>query len=513
MEPLLRINQISKSYPGVQALSDISFELYSGEIIALVGENGAGKSTLMRILSGAATPDSGELIWQGQPVALRTPREAQELGIRMIHQELALLPNLDVAKNIYLGREPRGALPGTIDWKTLYQQAAAQLQQLELDIDPRTPIRNLSLAQQQMVEVAKSLSQNAQLIIMDEPTSTLTDREVETLFRKMRTLRDQGVTIIFISHRLEEIFAVCDRVVVLRDGQVVASDPVAETTPSKVIAEMVGRTVDDLFPRQRSIVGDPILDVQHLAITSPKQDLTFTLHQGEILGIAGLVGSGRTPLAEAIFGLRRALKGKIVLNGAELIISSPAQAIEHGIGFVPEDRKGQGLFLSLSVGANIIVSLMRLWSRYGWVQWGRYNDVSARFIDRLDIRTPSAGQRVRNLSGGNQQKVVIAKWLTMEPKVLILDEPTRGIDIGAKAEIHQLMRQLAERGVGILMISSELPEVLGVSDRILVMYEGDIVAEYDARRTTQDQVMRAATGNLEVKGPRNDSKSPANFIV
>ncbi len=344
MEPLLRINNICKSFPGVQAVTDISFDLEAGEIVALVGENGAGKTTLMRMLSGAITPDSGEILWNGQPVTLRSPHDAQAIGIRMIHQELALLPNLDVAKNIYLGHEPHGVLPGTINWQAMYRQAAEQLQKLDLDIDPRTPIRNLALAQQQMIEVAKALAQNAQLIIMDEPTSSLTEHEVETLFSNMRGLREQGVTIIFISHRLEEIFAVCDRIIVLRDGQFVGSEPTATTTPSKVIALMVGRTVDDLFPRPRNIVGEPILEVQNLAITDPAQNVSFTLHQGEILGVAGLVGSGRTPLAETIFGLRRALRGKILIGGKELNITIRRRRLNTALVLFRKTAKGRGYF-------------------------------------------------------------------------------------------------------------------------------------------------------------------------
>lgn len=513
-EPLLQVQDIAKSFPGVQALNDISFSIGAGEIVAVVGENGAGKSTLMRIISGVIQPDSGQLLWNGTRVSFGSPRDAQAVGIGMIHQELALLPNLDIAKNIYLGREPRGGLPGMVDWQTLYRQAAEQLAQLDLNLDPRTPVRALPLAQQQMVEVAKALAQNARLIIMDEPTSSLSEREVETLFRKMRSLRDQGVSIIFISHRLEEIFAVCDRVIVLRDGSFVGDERIATTTTNQVIALMVGRTIEDLFPRPRNIVGDPVLEVRDFVLTEhPDYALSLTLHQGEILGIAGLVGSGRTELAETIFGVRRAARGRINVSGEEVSIKTPAQAIVAGIGFVPEDRKQQGLFLALSVSANIGIALLRARIPFGFVPWSKFETVARKLIERLGIRTPSPAQRVRNLSGGNQQKVVIAKWLTLEPKVLILDEPTRGIDIGAKAEIHSLMRQLAERGVGILMISSELPEILSISDRILVMYEGRFVAEFDARLTTQDQIMRAATGNLEAKGSRYDSKSTANLGI
>ncbi len=500
-QPLLHMAHISKTFPGVQALKDVELTVYPGEILALVGENGAGKSTLVRILSGVfpPDPDSGQIVWDGRPVAIHSPHDAQALGISMIHQELALIPYLDVGKNIYLGREPAGVIPGTINWAQLYDQARQQLARLGLDVDPRTPVNRLPLAQQQMVEVVKALSLDARLLVMDEPTSALTEREVDTLFQQMRALRAQGVSIIFISHRLEEIFAVADRVTVLRDGERVGTERIADLTEEKIIRMMVGREVQDIYERRERQGGtEPALEVRGLSSRGAIEDVSFQLYRGEILGLAGLVGAGRTELAETIFGLRPATAGVIHLDGREVKIRRPAEAIRHGIGFVPEDRKAQGLFLRMTVSSNVVMALLGKLARWGLIRHQQAEAISADFVQRLDIRTPSLVQRVRNLSGVNQQKVVIAKWLTLEPKILILDEPTRGIDVGAKAEIHHLMNELAERGVGILMISSELPEVLGVSDRVLVMHEGRLIGEYDPRTATQDDIMGAATGGASI---------------
>jgi len=495
--PLLHMKSIHKSFPGVQALRDVDLIVYPGEIQALVGENGAGKSTLMKVLNGVYTPDSGQIFWQGEPVTIHSPHVAQAHGISMIHQELALIPYLDAAKNIYLGREPAGALPGMINWSKMYQDAEQQLAQLGLNISVRTPVRFFSIAQQQMIEVAKALSMNARLIVMDEPTSSLTDREVETLFEQMRALKARGVAIIFISHRLDEIFEICDRVTVLRDGELVGSHPISELEANDVIRMMVGRDVEQIYERpEKTISSEVVLEVRGLSRGAHIRDVSFALRKGEILGIAGLVGAGRTELAETIFGAHPASSGEILIDGQPVVIRRPSQAIRNGIGFVPEDRKREGLFLRMSVSANIVmVVLRRLLRGLPFIPWGKVGEVSRDFIDRLDIRTPSPEQRVRNLSGGNQQKVVIAKWLTLQPKVLILDEPTRGIDVGAKAEIYQLMHQLAANGVGILMISSDLLEVLGVSDRILVMRDGRIVGEFDPATATQDAIIARATGN------------------
>lgn len=493
--PLLDMQGINKAFPGVQALQDVHLTVYPGEIVALIGENGAGKSTLMKILNGVYTADSGTIEWHGKSVSIHTPHDAQDLGIAMIHQELALIPYLDSGKNIFLGREPTGPIPGRINWNKLYKGAQALVDELGLDVNVRRPVRQFSIAQQQMIEVAKALSMNAELIVMDEPTSSLTDREVDTLFNQMRALRERGVSIIFISHRLEEVFRVCDRVVVLRDGQFVGAEPVADLTTDRIIQMMVGREMGQIYERRDTVeTGDIVLEVNKLNMGKEVRDVSFRLRRGEILGVAGLVGAGRTELAKTIFGATPATSGQIILDGEALSIRRPAQAIRAGIGYVPEDRKQEGLFLGMSVAVNSVIARLRDLVRTLFIDWGKVREISTEYIDRLDIRTPSAQQRVRNLSGGNQQKVVISKWLTLNPKVLILDEPTRGIDVGAKAEIYRLMNQLADRGVGILMISSELPEVLGVSDRVLVMHEGRIAGEFDPRTATQDDLMQAAIG-------------------
>jgi ribose transport system ATP-binding protein len=489
------MNAITKSFPGVQALREVTLEVYPGEVLALMGENGAGKSTLMKVLNGVYGPDAGSIVWAGRPVSIRSPHHAQALGISMIHQELALIPYLDVGKNIYLGREPQAALPGTVDWRTLYRQAREQLDHLGLAIDPRTSVRSLSIAQQQMVEVAKALSLQARLIVMDEPTSSLTEREVVTLFQQIRTLKAKGVAFIFISHRMEEVFEIADRVTVLRDGALVGTHPKADLSEAQIIRMMVGREVRYGATRREATTANPVvLEADKLTREGVIHEVSFKLHRGEILGVAGLVGAGRTELAETVFGVHPATGGALTLEGRPVRIQTPGQAIELGIGLVPEDRKGQGLFLSMDVGTNVVMAMLRRLTRAGLIRWSQVAAVARDFIQRLSIRTPSAQQRVRNLSGGNQQKVVIAKWLTREPKVLILDEPTRGIDVGAKAEIHRLMDELAGRGVGILMISSELPEVLGVSDRVLVMSGGRLVGEFDPRTASQDDILRAATG-------------------
>jgi ribose transport system ATP-binding protein len=494
IEPLLHMKQISKSFPGVQALKDVDLLINPGEIMALVGENGAGKSTLVNILNGVYEADSGEIFWQGEKIAVNSPRDAQMHGISMIHQELALIPYLNAGKNIYLGREPKGLIPGTINWKALYRDAEAQLAQLDLDLNVRTPVRFFPIAQQQMIEVAKALSLDARLIVMDEPTSSLAEREVETLFEQMRALRQRGVTIIFISHRMNEIFEIADRVTVLRDGQLVDSKPIEKLQPEDVIRMMVGREVGQIFEKRTT----PPLDEVALEVTNLGygfvENIDFKLHAGEILGVAGLVGAGRTELAEMIFGIHPATTGTIKLNGQIVKIRRPSQAIQNGIGLVPEDRKKQGLFMRMSVAANVVMAVLKSLARLLIVPWLRVNDITRESVDQLDIRTPSNQQKVKNLSGGNQQKVVIAKWLTLAPKVLILDEPTRGIDIGAKVEIYRLINRLAESGVAILVISSELPEVLGISDRILVMHEGQLAGEFDPETATQDILMQAATG-------------------
>lgn len=495
--PILRMVDITKTFPGVRALDRVTFEVYPGEVHGLVGENGAGKSTLMKILTGALQPDEGVIELRGQPVKVPNPRAAQLLGIAIIHQELAVLPELSVAENIFLGREPTGRL-GLIDWPRLYRQTEALLDRLGIELDPRTRVGDLTIAQQQMVEIAKALSLDADLLAMDEPTSALTERETEILFRLIHSLRDQGVTIIYISHRMEEIFQICDRVTVLRDGQHIATRPIHELTPEEVVRLMVGRPITEMYPPPGEEFGPVRLEVRDLYRPPRLNGASLTLRSGEILGLAGLVGSGRTDLARAIFGVDPVERGEIRVNGRPVTLASPAEAMELGMGFVPEDRKTQGLFLNMTVRQNTVIARLKELSRFlGFIDFRRAREEARRFVEELNIRTPSLEQLVRNLSGGNQQKVIIARWMARAPAILILDEPTRGIDVGAKAEIHNLMRHLANQGVAILMISSELPEVLGVSDRILVMREGRIVAEFSRDEASQDKVMLYATGSME----------------
>ena len=493
----LQMKNITKSYPGVLAVDDVSIRAKPGEIFSLVGENGAGKTTLMNVLNGVVPADSGEILIDGENVEVDSPRKALELGISMIHQELALIPQLTVGQNIYLGREPRRKVGGLIDWQKLYQSAEADLESLGIDIPVKAPIKTLTVAQQQLVEIAKALSYQSRIIVLDEPTSSLTDRESDVLFELMRSLREQNVTMIYISHRIEEVFDISDRIAVLRDGQLVGVNPVEDLTSQKVVQMMVGRDIDDFFTKSSTAEpGELILEARNLSSGSLLKDVSLSLYKGEIVGLAGLVGAGRTKLARVLFGVDPIEKGEVKFEGKAVQIYSPRDAIRLGIGLVPEDRKDEGLFLGQSVRSNVAVTLFNQLIRFGFIQYRRVNEWVRDIVDRLNIRTPSLQQRVRNLSGGNQQKVVIGRWLALSPKVLILDEPTRGVDVGAKAEIHQLMDELASQGISILMISSELPEVLGISDRILVMREGRLVGEFSREESTQDLIMQAATGQL-----------------
>lgn len=493
--PRLKLERIYKAFPGVQAVNDVSLDVYAGEILALVGENGAGKSTLMNIINGVVPLDSGKIYLDGQPVVIDSPRHALELGITMIHQELALIPQLTVGQNIFLGREPR-RWRFWIDWKRLYQQAQAELERLGIDVPVQAQVADLSIAQRQLVEIAKALSYNARLIALDEPTSALTERETETLFRLVRSLRGQDVALIYISHRLEEVFELADRIAIMRDGHLVAVGKKEDFTPAEVVRLMVGRELAEFFPKVPTQRGEPVLRAVNLRAGREVRGVSLELYRGEIVGLAGLVGSGRTNLARLLFGADRAEDGEIWVDGRRVEIRSPRDAIRLGIGLVPEDRKAQGLFLGQSVRSNVAVSLLEHFSRLGFIDFSSINKVVKSMIERLRVRTPSLQQRVRNLSGGNQQKVVISRWLSLNPKILIMDEPTRGVDVGAKAEIHALMGELAAQGMAVLMISSELPEILGVSDRILVMREGRIVAEFSREEATQDRIMQAATGQI-----------------
>ena len=493
----LKLENITKSFPGVLAVENVALEAYPGEILALAGENGAGKSTLMNVLSGALLADSGRILLDGQEVKITSPRGAQELGIAMIHQELALIPQMTVAQNIFLGREPRTAWRILVDTQKLYADARAILNRLDLDFATTALIADLSIAQRQMVEIAKAISFQSRIIILDEPTSALSDREADKLFALMRSLREQGVTLIYISHRMEEIFNISDRVAVMRDGRLIGVKPTKDLTVYTVVQMMVGRELKDFFPKTHAERGEVVLEARHLRNRMRLKDASFSLRMGEILGVAGLVGSGRTDLARVIFGADRLEGGEIQIQGKTVHIHSPQEAIRMGIGFMTEDRKAQGLFLGQSLRSNAAVTILERFSRLGFLGYRKINAWIRGVVEQLKIRTPSLEQRVRNLSGGNQQKVVLARWLAVNPKILILDEPTRGIDIASKAEIHALIGELAAKGMAILLISSELPEILGISDRILVMHEGRLVAELDRTEATPDRIMQAATGQIQ----------------
>ncbi|MGC9003172.1 MAG: sugar ABC transporter ATP-binding protein [bacterium] len=491
--PVLEMKGITKQFPGVLALDNVNFEVERGEVHALVGENGAGKSTLLKILAGALTMDKGEILINGKPIRFHSPLDAIQAGIAVIYQEFNLVPYLSAGENIFLGREPR-RFNGFVDFKKLHSDAQRILDRIGANFSSRTLVSQLSVAQQQMTEIAKALSQNAQIIAMDEPTSALTDREVAHLFDIIKSLKEEGVAIIFVSHRLEEIFQIAERITVLRDGKYVGTKRIEETNRDEVIAMMVGREIKEKIPKRPAKIGEEILRVEGLTREGVFRDISFTLHKGEVLGLAGLVGAGRTEIARAIFGADPIDRGKIYLEGKEVRIRSPQDAIKLGIGLLTEDRKRYGLVLPMTVRENTTLANLVEVAMRGFINFSKERGVARRLVEDLDIRTPSIEQIARNLSGGNQQKLVLAKWLFTKCKVLIFDEPTRGIDVGAKVEIYELMNQLAEKGVGIIMISSELPEILGMSDRILVIHEGRITGELRREEATQERVMHLATG-------------------
>jgi len=492
LPPALRMRGIRKAFPGVVALDGVPLEVAKGEVHVLLGENGAGKSTLMKILSGAIRSDAGEIELDGRPVQIQGPGHAQELGIRIIYQEFNLVPQLSAAENIFLGREPMRAF-GFVDRRHLEQEAKRRLDELGVGVDPTRPVRELGVAQQQMVEVAKALLGEARLLIMDEPTSALTASEIDALFAAIERLTGQGVAVIYISHRLEEVERIGDRVTVLRDGKHVATLGVGDVPLAELIRLMANRELKEHYPRRRTPPGEELLRVEGLA-GGILRDVGFSLHRGEVVGLAGLLGAGRTEVARAITGADPPEKGRVTIKGVAGRCRTPRDAIRRGLGFLPEDRKTQGLVLERSVKENIALPSAQRLSPLGFVDAKAEKALAAREVEDLRIKTPGLEQRVVLLSGGNQQKVVLGKWLGAEVDVLIMDEPTRGIDVGAKIEIYEEMNRLTARGAGILMISSELPEVLGMSDRILVMRQGRIVAEMPAAGASQEQVLRAALG-------------------
>lgn len=495
MTPLLSLEGVSKGFPGVQALADMHLQVYPGEVLALVGENGAGKSTLMKLLSGIYTPDSGTFQLDGQPYRPTDPKQAEELGIGIIHQEFHLMPDLTVAQNIFIGREPRRVGIFTDD-RALNQQTAELLERLGLDLDPRSIVGTLTVAKQQMVEIAKALSdENTKVLIMDEPTAALNNAEVATLHQLIRRFITPHTAVIYISHRMDELRAISDRITVIRDGQYIDTVTTAETTMAEVISRMVGREIDTSVGPQNVREGrEPVLTVTGLSTKRLLRDVSFELRKGEILGFAGLMGAGRTEVARAIVGADPITSGTITVHGRQVRIPHPARANEYGIGYLSEDRKRYGLLLNLSVADNIALSSLReKFTAAGFVRSTGIAEEAQEKVRSLGIRTPSTRQVVNNLSGGNQQKVVIAKWLTKDCDILIFDEPTRGIDVGAKDEIYTLLNQLAAAGKSIIMISSELPEVLRMAHRVVVMSEGRVSGVLDQDRATQENVMELAT--------------------
>lgn len=496
-EAILQLSNIEKAFPGVKALNKASLNVYSGRVMALMGENGAGKSTLMKVLTGIYALDAGSIHYQGQPVAFKGPRDSQQAGISIIHQELNLIPELTIAENIFLGREPTNAF-GRIQWQKMYQQADRLLARLNVRHSAKTLLGALSLGEQQMVEIAKALSFESRVIIMDEPTDALTDAETESLFAVIRELRDQGCGIVYISHRLQEIFEICDDITVLRDGQFIHQCPVSDTDEDGLIEMMVGRKLDEQYPRIPVTHTETCLEVEKLSGAGVKE-VSFSLQRGEILGVSGLMGAGRTELMKVIYGALAKESGGIWLDGQRINPTSPQEGLASGIAYISEDRKGDGLVLGLSVKENMSLCALKTLSR--GVQLRHADEVMAvdDYIDLFNIKTPSREQIIGNLSGGNQQKVAIAKGLMTQPKVLILDEPTRGVDVGAKKEIYQLINRFKAAGMSIILVSSDMPEVLGMSDRILVMHEGRISGEFSAQEADQELLLACAVGKIKNK--------------
>jgi len=490
--PVLEMRDISRRFGSTQALDGVSLSLYPGEIHALLGENGAGKSTLIKIMTGVHQPDSGQILLDGRPVRIRSTLEAQRLGIAAIYQEPLMYPDLNVAENIFIAHADRGLW---VDWGRLYRDAEEILAQLDVRLDVRQPARGLSVAAQQTVEIAKALSLQVRVLIMDEPTAALSAHEVDQLFAIVQRLRDQGVAVLFISHRLEEVFRLADRITVFRDGRLISSAPRNEITPEQAIRDMAGRSIEQLFPRRDTVRDRVLVQVRDLGRTGVFSGISFDVREGEVLGFAGLVGARRTDVGLALFGIAPADRGTITIDGHPVRITNPTQAMRHGIAYVSEDRRGLGLSLPMSIAANITLpALHRYLSPLGLIHRTAEIAVAEEYRRRLSIRAPSVDVEVSRLSGGNQQKVMLSKWLNTRPRLLILDEPTRGIDVGAKAEVHQMIDDLAAEGIAIILISSDLPEVLAMSDRVLVMREGRQMGIFSRQEATQERVLAAAMG-------------------
>jgi rhamnose transport system ATP-binding protein len=496
--PLLKVREITKSYAGVQALRSASFELLAGEVHALIGENGAGKSTLIKVITGAVQADSGQIGLNGKTISHNSPRLAKSLGITAIYQQPALFPELSVAENIALGVEKSG-MWGRVDWPARRRRAAELLTRIGAKIDPQVDASELSMPEQQLVEIARSLGSEAKVLILDEPTAALSEEDTQNLFKVLRQLREDGVGIIYISHRLEELSLIADRVTVLRDGRTIETRLMAQTSRPELIQLMVGRELSAVFPKRSVELGDVVLDLRNWGCSrTGVSNVSLTVRAGEIVGLAGLVGAGRTELARTIFGLTPADEGEVLLRGSAVSLQDPATAIARGIAYVPEDRRRHGVILDLAISSNVTLASLKALSSYGSLDFAREREIAADYTRRLGIKTPSIFAPVATLSGGNQQKVALSRWLATNPSVLILDEPTQGVDVGAKAEIHALMTELAAQGVAILMISSELPEILGMSDRVVVMHGGQVVKTLERKDATQQNILEWALGHTGV---------------
>jgi len=499
-EVLLRLEGITKTFGGIVALRDVDFEVRAGEVHALIGENGAGKSTLVKIAMGVHSADRGRLRWKGRLVSLHTPRDAHRLGIRMVPQEPTLVPQLSVGENIFLGCLPsRRALFSWIRWDELHRRARALLRELGHDLDPTRPVSELGVAEQQLVEIARALAFDAELLILDEPTSALSESETERLFQTIARLKARGLGVIYITHRMRELYQVADRVTVLRDGRRVLTTPMAEIGPEELVRAMVGRELKEYFPqREPQARGEPLLRVERLTAPGQFTDVTFSIHSGEIVGVAGLVGSGRTELVEAIFGARAYTSGTILISGRPVTIRTPADAVRQGLALVTDDRRAKGLILTASVRTNVLLSVQTRIARFGFfVNTRAERQITERLIHELRVKTPSIEHPVMLLSGGNQQKIVLARWLAVNPRIFLMDEPTQGIDVAAKAEIYELIRHLADHGAAILLVSSEWEELRHLADRILVMHRGRIVGELRREEATDDRILHLATGGGE----------------
>jgi len=488
---LLEMKNITKIFPGVKALDEVNLTIRRGEVHALIGENGAGKSTLMKVLLGIYTPDSGEIIFKGEKIRHNSPQEALQLGISMIHQELSLVPHRSVAENIFIGREPKTRI-GLLSWKELNRKAAELMNSIGIEFDPEELVSRLTVSQQQMIEIARAISYQSDIIIMDEPTSALTDNEVEKLFSIIRDLKKRDVSVIFISHKLEEIFRIADRTTVLRDGQFIGVRDNRDFDKNRLIGMMVGRELKQIFPKEEVPIGEVVLEARNLTRKGVFENISFSVREGEILGFSGLMGSGRTEVMRALFGIDKLDSGEIFYNGQKVSVNAPQTAISMGWGMVTEDRKEEGLCLVRSVKENISMASMDNYCSSNFITRKKETSHAKKMIDMLRIKTPNHMVTANSLSGGNQQKVVIAKWLSTAPKLIILDEPTRGIDVGAKSEIHKLMTSFARKGLAVIMVSSEMPEILGMSDRIIVMFNGQLKGEFSREEASQEKIMKCS---------------------